>query len=801
MKNRDGKKRGYPLPDEVEGHDLICVTLMWPNERRYRDALRSHLYYLGKWTSWERVEDSRPVDIARYVTGLLHDTLGLGECEDMACTPQFRTLDCLLQWKPCPEDDWETIADLSSCAVPFLIRDTGNGQLQTSSGGGIWGDVPNAHYLHILSDNDPLLGGLAIHPLTDAQTVFVARHAAAIPTQSLFRFEGVAGSPIFELNYDRMLDFYGNSNRIRLDRGGFDIIFNRATTNFITVDDGSGSATPTEILALRNRATVALAIHALGKVTVGNAVARNAAFYATNNVPANPTGVFRAASGQSGDMFQIRDSADAVIDRVFANGAMEFGVNDALTAAAATALYAYHHTTGTPAAGFGTSFRLLGDSTTTQKTPMGRIDAIWTDPTNATRKAEMVLLAYDTDSREFLRGGADGSEPTIAVLGEDPIPRWDLGDLNCMGNGALLNFLNAMKAFGWIDGTFLLGDIPDPDPDTTVSNNGVAVPSPLPSPDEQECENLCQASEVLGIVWGSLTAYLIDAVSAAPDKYVFMASSISDAYCSLSGGVLSLQHFTRLENLSIWHDLFNTAGLNTTSLGTFIISPEYLDAIFSTLVTFESLDAAALTAIAGAIAALGGDYAAAVSGAISCVIPAIWQRYYYIGLFGESASCECEEPPPPHDWCVHYPFADNNYWVIYTPLTWGDGGVHVPGSGWQLTNNDAPSNEQNKIRLRKQFSSMASIVQMRMRVNVVSVGSPVPPPDTSIVVFRGGSTDQTQTVNHTSGVMDYVFDALSTNDLNVQMFWRNDSSEVYITDIWLYGDFTEPTNTDGEACE
>jgi hypothetical protein len=158
-------------------------------------------------------------------------------------------------------------------------------------------------------------------------------------------------------------------------------------------------------------------------------------------------------------MFQIRDSADAVISRVFSTGAMEFGANDATNNDVSTAIFAYHHATGTIANGFGTSIRWLGTDSTTQKVPMGRIDSVWTDVTHASRKAQMALVAYDTSAREFLRGGANGTEPTIGVLGATPSPRIFIGtDLDCGGDNALYTALQAGITFGFFSGSVILGE-------------------------------------------------------------------------------------------------------------------------------------------------------------------------------------------------------------------------------------------------------------------------------------------------------------------------------------------------------
>lgn len=80
-------------------------------------------------------------------------------------------------------------------------------------------------------------------------------------------------------------------------------------------------------------------------------------------------------------------------------------------------------TTGTPAAGFGAGLLFQLESSTTAAQSAARIQALWYEATHATRKADLVLTAYDTAEREGLRIRGAGSAAAIGFLGATPIVR------------------------------------------------------------------------------------------------------------------------------------------------------------------------------------------------------------------------------------------------------------------------------------------------------------------------------------------------------------------------------------------
>jgi len=75
------------------------------------------------------------------------------------------------------------------------------------------------------------------------------------------------------------------------------------------------------------------------------------------------------------------------------------------------------------AAGFGAGQQFLLESSTTASSSAAAIKALWYDATHATRKADLVLTAYDTSEREGLRIRGAGSAAAIGFLGATPIAR------------------------------------------------------------------------------------------------------------------------------------------------------------------------------------------------------------------------------------------------------------------------------------------------------------------------------------------------------------------------------------------
>lgn len=121
MTSEAQKNAGYLLPEQITGHDLICVRLRIPNVREYRAALRGALKSLTEWWNWEKSYqsgDTRATQAATYFRELINDYLIFEDCENQPMPIQFRQTDCLLEYSTDGGQTWLEAADLSVCAIP-----------------------------------------------------------------------------------------------------------------------------------------------------------------------------------------------------------------------------------------------------------------------------------------------------------------------------------------------------------------------------------------------------------------------------------------------------------------------------------------------------------------------------------------------------------------------------------------------------------------------------------------------------------------------------------------------------------
>lgn len=99
---------------------------------------------------------------------------------------------------------------------------------------------------------------------------------------------------------------------------------------------------------------------------------------------------------------------------------LDINLPDAATNTVSNVLTVRHASSGTPAAGFGVALIFGLESSTTENQSAGRVYAVWSESTHATRKAQVVFTAYDTVEREGIRIGANGSAATLGLLGATP---------------------------------------------------------------------------------------------------------------------------------------------------------------------------------------------------------------------------------------------------------------------------------------------------------------------------------------------------------------------------------------------
>lgn len=105
------------------------------------------------------------------------------------------------------------------------------------------------------------------------------------------------------------------------------------------------------------------------------------------------------------------------------NGVLQPLMTDGVTAAVTNVLVVGHNSSGVPSVGFGSGQLFTLKSSTTTDQNAAAVKVLWNDATHATRKADLVLTAYDTAEREGLRIRGDGSGPAIGFYGVAPIAR------------------------------------------------------------------------------------------------------------------------------------------------------------------------------------------------------------------------------------------------------------------------------------------------------------------------------------------------------------------------------------------
>lgn len=115
-----------------------------------------------------------------------------------------------------------------------------------------------------------------------------------------------------------------------------------------------------------------------------------------------------------------------------------------------------HDSSGTAAAGFGAGVVFNLQSSTTAAQSAARIQALWYEATHATRKADLVLTAFDTAEREGLRIRGAGSAPAIGFLGATPAARVAHVEdpsggttVDAEARSAINNILKTLENFGF----------------------------------------------------------------------------------------------------------------------------------------------------------------------------------------------------------------------------------------------------------------------------------------------------------------------------------------------------------------
>ncbi len=142
MTSKRQKNAGWLLPEQLTGHDLLCLTIPVPDVREYRAALFGALKSLTEWWNWEKSYeqgDTRASQAAAYWRELLLDIeiqlCGGGELSpfDVRQNGQYP---CKLE-KTEDGVEWVEWANLQLCP-PRLARTPGGDVLWFNPDTGLW---------------------------------------------------------------------------------------------------------------------------------------------------------------------------------------------------------------------------------------------------------------------------------------------------------------------------------------------------------------------------------------------------------------------------------------------------------------------------------------------------------------------------------------------------------------------------------------------------------------------------------------------------------------------------------------
>lgn len=109
---------------------------------------------------------------------------------------------------------------------------------------------------------------------------------------------------------------------------------------------------------------------------------------------------------------------------MYNSGLLSSILSDAGTNAITDVFSATHNTSGTPVTGFGASFLIKLQSSTTPSQEAGRLRFAWSTATHASRAVKGSLTAYYTSTeRECIAWEANSSAPLVGFLGATPVIR------------------------------------------------------------------------------------------------------------------------------------------------------------------------------------------------------------------------------------------------------------------------------------------------------------------------------------------------------------------------------------------
>lgn len=283
--------------------------------------------------------------------------------------------------------------------------------------------------LYIKLAATPSVNAISVVSSSDSQLFSVSSNGAVTVQGAFLRTTGVAYNNTAGTSYMLLASASPNSLLIAAN-----------ATHIPLVVRGAASQSANLLELQTSTPTTVFSVSATGAVLAGTTLTVTSTFQANaiaNFIGDSTGGVVRVsgltatgvgirislAASHSAEPFQIWNGTDAS-GGFAANGAPFGRVRDAGTTTIVAGLTVGHNSSGTPAAGFGTSVVWQGKTTTTENTEMGRLALSYAVATHASRTVDGNLYATDNaGERTIMSWQADGSAPRVAWLGAAAVVR------------------------------------------------------------------------------------------------------------------------------------------------------------------------------------------------------------------------------------------------------------------------------------------------------------------------------------------------------------------------------------------
>lgn len=308
----------------------------------------------------------------------------------------------------------------STWAIPGAIG-------STTPTTGAFTTLTTSSTLTVASDTDitTILGRTKVGSPASDQAVFA--HFDHLTTTNFALRQDSGGGTTVNVATGQTLEFaVAGTTRFSMTNTGFNVgsnlIANIANTT-------ASTTTGTGALTVAGGVGVAGAITAGGSVSIAQTSANSFIgqgtgwIWTSTGLSSGTTrGGIIASSGGTLSLFGGSTITDHLT--IASDGFANFYRTSSSTSSVFGSAFFHHRSTGTPAAGFGTSLNFLLESDTTNDQAAGAINVAWTTATHASRRSYLSFEAYDiSTSREGFRISANGSAALIGFLGATPVVR------------------------------------------------------------------------------------------------------------------------------------------------------------------------------------------------------------------------------------------------------------------------------------------------------------------------------------------------------------------------------------------